>query len=409
MRKWRGFIVIITLLLLFSTNCHADNMQLPNDVLQVFSGEEWNEYHVARWMFMSHDTHPTVLVVMQKGDHNTLCLVVKDGSSWQMRYHNTKILRSGSVHPDDLVLGGDDASFWICYDTPAEFIMSNWAEAYNFLLDENNTWELSEYTCYDAILGVQYSLRSSGDLFNVRIDSESGWVDSYITYIPSLAFEEINSVELNAFVDTAIQKRNSPPEIPNTGLVDALPEPTLIDFPKGQTLDVYSGPGMQYSYWKAGTNTASTDGWIQVFGQDNGWLLIQYPVEDGENKFGYVSTSILPPNAEIPTLRFSSRLGVVTKASHLTFTPLRYQYEEEPFLSSGTHITYLASLGAKWAYIETEAPDGAPCRGFLRTEDLRISFQLQRAQQKKVRAFTQHLLLSFTRLVPPYRVDTQSQ
>ena len=79
----------------------------------------------------------------------------------------------------------------------------------------------------------------------------------------------------------AKEKLTIPPAIP-TGELTA----QKIKFTGGQKYPVYSGPGAEYERGANGKASVSTNDWIQVFGSENGYIMIQYAISSSQMRIG---------------------------------------------------------------------------------------------------------------------------
>ncbi len=75
----------------------------------------------------------------------------------------------------------------------------------------------------------------------------------------------------------------APPSIPQGVLA-----PLDIRLSKGQKYPVYTSPGDNYSRSGNGKASVYTNGWVQVFGREGDWLLIQYSIKDRQMRLGYI-------------------------------------------------------------------------------------------------------------------------
>lgn len=65
-------------------------------------------------------------------------------------------------------------------------------------------------------------------------------------------------------------------------------------FEPDQQYPVYNGPGVRYQRAGNGKASVSTNGWIQVFGEYDGWLMIQYAISDERYRIGWITRDALP-------------------------------------------------------------------------------------------------------------------
>lgn len=142
------------------------------------------------------------------------------------------------------------------------------------------------------------------------------------------------------------------------GLVVGEFRPVTTPFAADFQYPVYLGPGEKYLR----SGTVSTNGWIQVLGQYNGWLMIQYEISKDQYRIGWITGEAPCSKAGIPTARFEMTPQKIMKNCELTDDPLNRQ-KAIAQLAKGTAVTALANFGNYW-YIEVEI-DGKLCWAFV--------------------------------------------
>ena len=157
-----------------------------------------------------------------------------------------------------------------------------------------------------------------------------------------------------------IARRDEPTPIPYS---DTIPQPQLASFEKGRRFDVYTGPGTGYFREADGKAMVSTNDWIQVFGEEDGWLLIQYHVSDGKNRFGYIRATQEEAGVRVPNLAWKNESAVCHRR-FLTTDPIRHYDEIMDFGLDGQRCTLLGAL-SEFCYIETTLSSGELIRGFV--------------------------------------------
>lgn len=127
---------------------------------------------------------------------------------------------------------------------------------------------------------------------------------------------------------------------------------------------VYIGPGTSYGRAGNGKALVSTNGWVQVFGEYNGWLLIHYAVSAEQYRFGWITADALAKGETIAPLSFVFR-DLVSTGVEVTLTddPLN---SRNPLasLSLDADIEYLAQLGEGYSYVRVVV-DGKTWMGFI--------------------------------------------
>lgn len=129
---------------------------------------------------------------------------------------------------------------------------------------------------------------------------------------------------------------------------------------------VYMGPGKEYGRAASGKAAVSTGGWIQVFGEYDSWLLIQYAISAEQYRFGWIADSALADGQKINALPLI--FGDFTTADRdevLTDDPLN-SHNALVSIPEGTGIEYLTQLGEGYSYVRVKV-DGKTWWGFVPT------------------------------------------
>lgn len=134
-----------------------------------------------------------------------------------------------------------------------------------------------------------------------------------------------------------------------------------IRFAGGKKYPVYSAPDKTSVRGGNGKAAVSTNGWIQVFGRENDWILIQYSIDNEHYRFGYIDAASLPKKASVHDLNFQGSPAWTTGEAIITDDPL-YSRTALKTLNGGTQVTLLSTMG-NWAYIEYNAEEHF--RGFV--------------------------------------------
>ena len=157
----------------------------------------------------------------------------------------------------------------------------------------------------------------------------------------------------------------------DTSNVPKIPEGTfsaeVIAFTGNQTYAVFSAPDRKSIRGAKGRARVSTNGWIQVFGYEGDWILVQYDITKDHNRIGYIYRNALPRDAEVPELQWTKTSAVVNYNVEVTDDPL---VSKTPLakLTENTRVTCLGTMGS-WTYIEAEE-NGVRFRGFVPSESV---------------------------------------
>ena len=208
-------------------------------------------------------------------------------------------------------------------------------------------------------------------LLNSRHYTSARVYADHIAYYSETAFlghawgvveTNLRYVNFSAFPGTLEEARNvlsTPPDIPSGSALSA----TDIHFTGGQKYAVYSGPGREYERAANGKATVSTNDWIQVFGQEGDYILIQYDISSDQMRFGYIPVASLPKNTSVSPLSLESADAVILQNTYLTDDPLKSRGTVRTLQTGESGVKWLASMGV-WTYVEI-AGNGKPVRGFV--------------------------------------------
>ncbi len=160
----------------------------------------------------------------------------------------------------------------------------------------------------------------------------------------------------------AFAEKTEPLSIPQ-GTLNA----SIVSFDSNKTYAVYSAPDSKSIRGANNRARVSTNDWIQVFGTDGDWVLVQYGITANHYRIGYIKKTALPEDASVPELSLVSISAIVNYDIAVTDDPLVSQTPLTQ-LTENTRVTALASMG-DWTYIEGGEGEER-FRGFVPTECL---------------------------------------
>lgn len=128
---------------------------------------------------------------------------------------------------------------------------------------------------------------------------------------------------------------------------------------------VYSAPNINSLCGAKGKAAVSTNGRIMAYGKEAGWIMIQYEIDENNNRIGYIHAS-LPKNVAIPELSFTNYPMNISSPAFVTDDPLR-SHRVLTQLPENSTVIWLAMLD-KWAYVE-----GSSFRGFVPVKALAVN------------------------------------
>lgn len=338
----KKLLITLFVLILIAASALADSA--PAAIEKAFAASQWKGWSIARWEAGSD----FAVVILRKDSTNRLCVLTPSGNGWKVLVHNARAIYQGDRLPDDIILDGKGA-FELHYGQNILRFAKN-----------QNIWRVSRVELYDEKLTYPMIVIYSNELVYKR---NAGDERSHaVAGITNRDLQYFDLSDLPRTPQAAEKVLSMPPYIPQGGL-----SAQVVDFEGGHRFPVYAGPGMDYHRPVNGKCVVSTNDWIQVFGQENGWLLIQYDRSADRMRFGYIPADSLKESSvsinDINDLEFVRFPVKTLRAAELTDDPL-FGREALTQIPKGVSLTYLTRL-ADWAYVEYEPAAGEKMRGFI--------------------------------------------
>lgn len=352
--------------------------QIPDAVLEFFSDPSFTGYTIGWYGYaetarmVNGAWHGYAFAVAQKDGHNVLYGFRSSGGQAFRHFLTTdSAIPQG---PGRFELANIDGYTIETYpsassaDADSRFTLSDAAIAIRFQVADNE--EYFNWSMWaDCDPSGQWHVRwlhanAFGTKYSEARLTEEG-VTTYFELAPQGTAKGVVETNLRYFsweafpksLQEAREKLTNPPAIPS-GELNA----QRVRFTGGQKYEVYSGPGAQYLRANNGRASVSTNDWIQVFGSENGYILIQYDLSSAQNRFGYIPQSALPGGTHVSPLAFVYTDASIITSTALTDDPLRSQ-TALCTLNSGDAVTWLAVMG-NWVYVEANV-SGQSVRGFV--------------------------------------------
>lgn len=365
-------IILISVFTLMTCASLAEESFRPDEVGQYLQKKDFSSYSVVSETWsgdnpkLSGDGSWFYFVALRnQSGKNRLLVFQSNTKGWKLIINSEKALNQSTV---PMLIRRDNQS----YDG------INLGEAAVSFADDNGSstetvwsydsakkqWRLKAYVEHDSTFDVIIStIRVTGTGL-----SYTGWRTEERT----LRYAGTVQDDLKYFSYAAFPKTIERLEKTMT-VAPTLPEGTLsaqeIKFTGGKKYEVYSGPGKEYLRGANGKASVSTNDWIQVFGQENDWIMIQYAIDSSHYRIGYISQKALPKKSNVTELSLQHQTAYTANSVYMTDDPL-FSTATLTALPSGTEVALLGTLG-EWAYIENQAE--TLCRGFVPMNSLSLS------------------------------------
>ena len=367
--KAMHLVVLVFLLSIIVMACvHAEGEQkpqLPRDVQTFFENSRWKDWEVTGWVNPGHQKNKNAcaFAAVKDGSANVLVAFGWADGGWHYKWYNPAALPQVA---QPIVLGeinGNRRNFtsFYVYNNEIQEMFCVWEQ------QQNGAWELQElqhFGYYRPQKGLMFFDTSVDGVIKLTND---GWVEGKVTnarvygvYQRNLRYFSLSAFPLS--LSEARERLSEPPKMPSGTL-----QARKVQFPQGQKYPVFQGPGEEYTRSGNAKASVSTNDWIQVFGEENGWLMIQYDITSTRMRIGWIKPAKFPKSAHIQPLAFMPVPATMARASTLTDDPL---FSKTPIASipGGTMVQWLGSMG-EYAYVEYNA-SGFPLRGFVPASSL---------------------------------------
>ena len=365
------FIMLVLLLGMFLTGTDgcADGVptqgveNIPQGVIDYLDRSRWSGWEITGWVNPdgNRSSSACAFAVVKRGRENVLVAFGWKDGEWIYKWYNPTALPQVSDpiflrddwQTNDGISGHRFSSYYI-FNNETMDARCQWVQ------QKDSSWRLVHMSCYNPLMFYDTSVENALRLYNV------GWVMGqetdvwvYGTYQTNLRYFSFSAFPRT--VKEAREKLSNPPSIPS-GTLSA----QKVSFSGGKKYEVYQGPGEEYGRAGNGKASVSTNDWIQVFGRENGWIMIQYDISADHMRIGWIPESALPSSAKVSDLQYTPVTVRTIEQVNVTDDPLASQ-ASVTVLPAGSTVTWLASMG-EWAYVECT---GAQLlRGFVLQEAL---------------------------------------
>ena len=368
-KTWFILLVLLLGVLFAGTYGYADGVptqgveNIPQGVTDYLDGSRWSGWEITGWVNPDGNLSSSAcaFAVVKRGSENVLVAFGWKDGEWIYKWYNPTALPQVSApillcddwQINDGISGHRFSSYYVINNETME-ARCQWVQ------QKDSSWRLVHMACYDPLMFYDTSVENALRLYNV------GWVKGqetdvwvYGTYQTNLRYFSFSAFPRT--VKEAREKLSNPPSIPSGTLSDQ-----KVSFSGGKKYEVYQGPGEEYGRAGNGKASVSTNDWIQVFGRENGWIMIQYDISSDHMRIGWIPEAALPSSAKVSDLQYTPITVQIIQQVNLTDDPLASQ-TSVAVLPAGSTVTWLASMG-EWAYVECTGSQ--LLRGFVLQEAL---------------------------------------
>ncbi len=343
--------------------------ELPQDVQDFFASEKRRGYTV-----MAHqEIEGYYFVAARSGERtNTLFGFKETDEGWEYWLKNDDAMPQGGHRilmgnaqgtnrlVDDYVYKLPTLSIAIIQDEEDDFY------AYSLTYElRSGVWTLEDMSCNDK---EEYHVTLGDNQLTYYDEFEAFRAKGTVRATVQRNLRYISLSALPTDYYEAKAKLTAAPKLPASAELQA----QNIKFTGGRQYDVYSAPTRASYRGADGKAVVSTNSWIQVFGVEDGWAMIQYSIDAEHYRIGYIVAEALPAKADVGYLNFSPIPAWTDRLVMLTDDPF-YSGEVMDTIASGSQVQWLATIG-NWAYVEVNGRQ--LMRGFIPAYALYTDYDL---------------------------------
>lgn len=275
MRIWTFLLAMLMSLTLLTAQAES---ALPSEVADLFTVKAWAHYAIANQPDMPENKafavmqeesgYEAALLVMRNTKSETNVLVLAEKSSaqadWKITMRNWGAVEQGDANVPQLAAIAD-GRFAIYYP--------NGDSAY--FAHEANGWQLTNLSFGDTI---QVEVSRSGMTF-LTLSDNGKWVKTSVSGVVETAMAQFSMDRFPRTVAAAREHLTNPPMIPDSPwswtYPYGFPQPSqYAKLAAGKQYAVYSAPSDTSFRAANGKALLSTNDWVQVFFEENGYLLV---------------------------------------------------------------------------------------------------------------------------------------
>lgn len=382
MKRIGLFLFLLILFPLFSAQAEGAQFacDVPEDVKAFFSQDKFSGTDILAFVIV--DNENCAFAVGSKNGQNTLYGFEKKDESYSYWLVGRTALPQGK---GTFTLWTEEE--WIYYSASEGH--SRYVKGPVVCLEFRDEKQQTQTNCIYANEGtssiwrLKYINRTSEDekipAFSVltyedqlHYLSQSGRSLGKVQGVVQTNLRYLNFSGIPATVKEAEKKFSTAPSIPwESELIGR-----EIAFDGGRKLPVYTGPGSHYPRAGSGKAIVSTNDWIQVFGTEKGYALIQYALSADQMRFGYIDAAALPEDHPVNNLVLEYAPAFIVRDCSLTDDPLK-SGNVIAKLGYEDRVTWLAQMGP-YVYVETEG--STPLRGFVPMDFVAMEFRQEQLE-----------------------------
>lgn len=343
MKKAFAWLLTGLLLCAWTTGALANGWGLKGGILTIVSYSHDYDDYISDAESGNHDVQGRTvdLAVMSTRYHSQLLFAAQEEYKWRLEaVSTTAVYQPGDDRGEQVKLTPVGDSFILSYGDRERYIFV--FEDGRYVLNEARFNADSDYG--DSILRMEegYSFWQSGQANSFQPIGEAMWDVGEIT------LQDFNVAQLPQSLGD-VRRMNTV----SSALLDAAgtlqPQEEWQPVKSGRKLAVYSAPDTDSFRASSGKAAVSTGGGMTLLGSYQGWTMVEYQVSMRTSRIGFVNSSLLSFDMELPLAEEPVAL-ITARDTFLTDDPHVSQYPQIS-LSAGTPVEGLTLLNDFYALV----------------------------------------------------------
>lgn len=298
--------------------------------------------------------------------HNQLIAAVREGKVWKADTVSTRaVYQPGDARNVRPVLAHTGGGFTLTYDRREEFTFCRTDSGYflrdvrfDLLSNYANSIQWTEDEGYRGYLfwesGVENSWERIGDAL---------WL------VDKLDLSRFNIDQLPRSI-ADVRRMNTVSAALRTDCGWLTVQEQHLGARSSRKLAVYAAPDAKAYRAASGKASVSTGGEMALYGEYDGWTMVEYAVSQRTGRIGFVNAQLMSRENPLPLLETPAAL-VTARDTFLTDDPQVSQYPQMT-LPAGTPVEGLAQFDAFYALVRIPGTN-QPIWGFVPLRDLSLA------------------------------------
>ena len=366
-------IILALFMLVVGGSALADERRVsnpvPDEIAKLFDVPAWEGYEIPRtttddrmlaWRY--DEEMDAGIVIQSNGSLHVVCIVERDSKgNLRITARNYTMVTGDRIPTIEVGEGSTSHELSLGWGVPM-FELYGCSGCYIAIGEFNSVWRVKTVLDYRTDTVILVNNEKIGYILPEMVGDGIFYDINEVKYAYGTYDNRFAAFNIHDFprdLEEARAKLTNPPSTPSDFY-----SPVTVSLRASEKYDVFAAPGRSSYRAANGKAVMSTNDWVQIFGEENGWLLVQYDISRDHMRFGYIDSSALPRGTTVQRLNwYDLPLQTIKHNVSVTDDPL-VSGSVIHSLTAGDEVKVLSSFG-NWYYIETVTGYGKTLRGFV--------------------------------------------